>query len=117
MRDTQGSEDIFLDVIIKWAFRYPLNDATRKVCSIVRIGWNSSRGKNLIRLVSGHKRAQWNQLARLVDDQVFEDLLEPKVIVNIAIQVYFSSLHQLHDCSPSECFGNRSGADQGRSRG
>src|SRR5260370_40742064 len=78
MRDTQGSEDIFLDVIIKWAFRYPLNDATRKVRSIVRIGWNSSRGKNLIRLVSGHKRAQWNQLARLVDNQVFEDLLKPR---------------------------------------
>src|SRR6266853_4431531 len=139
MRDTQGSEDIFLDVIIKWAFRYPLNDATRKVCSIVRIGWNSSRGKDLIRLVSGHKRAQWNQLARLVDDQVFEDLLKPrgvshkipqghrstkrvwnleiKVIVDIAIQVYFSSLHQLHDCGPSECFGNRSGADQSHSRG
>jgi hypothetical protein len=137
MLHVQRRKDVLVEVVIEAFTGQTLHDVSRQGSTIIRVrrrracceypGWNPlfqqgfvTRRFRVFRddalgllLEAGHMLHQIAHGDRLA---VARRDLEIEILVDVAVQVYFPLLHQLHDGGPGDQLGNRTGSEQGEFR-
>src|SRR5579875_3300573 len=135
MLHAERLKDVLRDVIVERRAGDALDDVAGQRGTVVGVGGNCAGGIDALRYVCDEILPDRHRLGFRPADEVLHHLLkagrmrhefahgdwlgigrgyfEIKIVVDVAIEVDFALLDELHDSSPSEELRDRAGTDQG----